>query len=248
MTGTWVRRSSMRHAVPATPGAASNCAISTEHLFVGYGDLEVLRDVQLEVKPGELVVLLGPNGAGKTTLLNAIAGYLRPTSGNVNLFGLRASSQPHLRARRGLGFIADDRNLMPSLTTRQNLRMIKRSPQELLNIFPELAEKMKTRGALMSGGQQQMLALGRAMITQRKALVIDELSLGLAPVVRERLLARLRAEADRGTAVLLVEQAVRSAVAVADRGYVLSHGEIIAERSGRDWSNSLDELSDLFVR
>jgi branched-chain amino acid transport system ATP-binding protein len=194
-----------------------------------------------------MVALLGPNGAGKTTLLNAIAGFLRPTEGLVSLFGQPATAQPHIRARHGLAFIADDRNLFPSLTTRENMRMIKRSPNELLSIFPELKEKMALRGGLLSGGQQQMVALGRALASGPKALLIDELSLGLAPIVRDRLLARLRAEADNGRAVLVVEQSVRSALAFADRAYVLTHGQVVAERSAAHWVDSLDDLSELFV-
>jgi branched-chain amino acid transport system ATP-binding protein len=231
---------------PLGPVSASAC-ISTENLCAGYGDLEVLRDVTLHVNPGEMVALLGPNGAGKTTLLNTIAGYIRPSSGVVSLFGLPATAQPHRRARQGLGFIADDRNLLPSLTVRENLRMIKRSPEDLLGIFAELEGKLKARGSLLSGGQQQMVALGRALISQPKTLLIDELSLGLAPIVRDRLLARLRTEADNGTGVLVVEQSVRSALLFADRAYVISHGQIIAERTAAQWMDSLDDLSELFV-
>jgi branched-chain amino acid transport system ATP-binding protein len=221
--------------------------ISTVDLHAGYGDLEVLRGISLHVNPGEMVALLGANGAGKTTLLNAIAGYLRPTGGAVRLFGRPATPPPHLRARQGLGFIGDDRNLLPSLTTRENLRMIKGSPESLLSIFAELGEKLSTRGALLSGGQQQMVALGRALMSGARALLIDELSLGLAPIVRERLLERLRAQADNGTGVLVVEQSVRSVLSYADRAYVINHGQIVAERTSQEWVASLDDLSELLV-
>jgi branched-chain amino acid transport system ATP-binding protein len=231
----------------STEPVADASAISTSDLEVGYGDLDVLRGISLHVQAGEIVALLGPNGAGKTTLLNAIAGFLRPTAGVVSLFGRQSTAQPHIRARQGLAFIADDRNLLPNLTTRENLRMMKRSPKELLSIFPELCQKMALRGGLLSGGEQQMVALGRALISGPKALLIDELSLGLAPIVRDRLLTRLRAEADSGKAVLVVEQSVRSALAFADRAYVLTHGQIIAERSAAQWIDSLDDLSELFV-
>ena len=242
MLGRFARRPA-RAMDPVPPGMC----IVTRNLCAGYGDLEVLRDVTLHVNRGEMVALLGPNGAGKTTLLNAIAGYLRPAAGEVHLFGRPAAAQPHVRARQGLGFIADDRNLLRSLTTRENLRMIKRSPDDLLKIFAELGDKLNTRGELLSGGQQQMVALGRAFISRPKVLVIDELSLGLAPIVRDRLLARLRVEADNGTGVLVVEQSVRSVLSFADRAYVLSHGQIIAERPAKQWIDSLDELSELFV-
>jgi branched-chain amino acid transport system ATP-binding protein len=241
-----VRRWSRAAAHPADQGAAT-AYISAVDLEVGYGDLKVVRGITLHVEPGEMVALLGPNGAGKTTLLNAIAGFLRPSGGTVSLFGRLATAPPHVRARQGLAFIADDRNLFPSLTTRENMRMIRRSPKELLSIFPELEEKMTLRGGLLSGGQQQMVALGRALVSDPKTLLIDELSLGLAPIVRDRLLARLRAEADRGKAVLVVEQSVRSVLDVADRAYVICHGQIIAERQAAQWMNSLDDLSELFV-
>jgi branched-chain amino acid transport system ATP-binding protein len=246
MISSGLRRWSKPAAYPIDP-FADTAGISTIDLDVGYGDLAVLRSISLHVRPGEMVALLGPNGAGKTTLLNAIAGFLRPTRGLVSLFGEPATAQPHIRARQGLAYIADDRNLLPSLTVRENLRMIKRSAKDLLAVFPELEEKMALRGGLLSGGQQQMVALGRAFISQPKALLIDELSLGLAPIVRDRLLARLRAEADKGTAVLVVEQSVRSALAFADRAYVITHGQIAAERSASQWTDSLDDLSELFV-
>jgi branched-chain amino acid transport system ATP-binding protein len=235
-----------RPAQAVEPVSPDTCIV-TRNLCAGYGDLEVLRDITLHVNRGEMVALLGPNGAGKTTLLNAIAGYLRPASGEVHLFGRPAVAQPHMRARQGLGFIADDRNLLPSLTTRENLRMIRRSPGDLLTIFAELGEKMNARGELLSGGQQQMVALGRALISQPEALVIDELSLGLAPIIRDRLLARLRVEADNGTGVLVVDQSVRSALSFVDRAYVLSHGQIVADRTAKQWIDSLDDLSELFV-
>jgi branched-chain amino acid transport system ATP-binding protein len=223
-----------------------DCIKATD-LRVGYGDLEVVRSVSLHIAPGELVALLGPNGAGKTTLLLALAGFLRPRGGTVELFGQPTSAPAHIRARQGVAYIGDDRNLFPSLTVRQNLRIIKRPPGELLDIFPELKSKLKSRGSLLSGGQQQMLAIGRALITAPKLLIIDELSLGLAPVVTERLLAKLRAVSDAGTAVLIVEQSVRSVLAVADRAYVIGRGELIAHRTSQMWRNSLEELSELFV-
>lgn len=223
-------------------------ALRVVDLKVAYGDIEVVRDASLEIQQGEVVSLLGPNGAGKTTLLLAITGLLKPASGEVRLFGKATLAACHVRARQGLAFIGDDRNLFRSLTVRQNLRMIRRSPADLAETFPELGVKLRTKGSLLSGGQQQMLALGRALLTKPRLLVVDELSLGLAPIVRDRLLARLRTIADAGTAVLLVEQSARSALEIADRAYVMGRGEILAHRPAADWLENFDELSELFLQ
>jgi branched-chain amino acid transport system ATP-binding protein len=207
--------------------------------------VEVLHGIDIDVRAGELVAVLGPNGAGKTTLLTTLAGFLRPTAGDVELDGAPCRTPPHVRARTGVGFVGDDRNVFPSLTIKQNLRLIRRGT-EALDQFPPLLVLLNRRGALLSGGEQQMLALARALGTRPRVLIIDELSLGLAPLVRQRLLVTLRQVADEGTAVLIVEQSARAAVSIADRAYVLRRGEIIDERRGSDWIAHLDELSSLF--
>jgi branched-chain amino acid transport system ATP-binding protein len=217
-------------------------------LRVAYGDLEVVRGASLKVVPGEVVALLGPNGAGKTTLLLALAGFLKAAGGQVSMFGAPAVGPAHRRARQGVAFIGDDRNLFRSLTVRQSMRMIRKDPAGLTEMFPELQVKMKAKGSLLSGGQQQMLALGRAMIADPKILIIDELSLGLAPIVRDRLLLNLRSIADAGGSVLVVEQSARSVLEVADRAYVMGRGEILADGRGSDWLANFEELSDLFLR
>lgn len=222
--------------------------LEASDLRVAYGDLEVVRGASLKVATGELVALLGPNGAGKTTLLLALAGFLKPAYGQVSMFGAAAAGPAHRRARQGVAYIGDDRNLFRSLTVRQSMRMIRKDPAGLVAMFPELEVKMKAKGSLLSGGQQQMLALGRAMIADPKILIIDELSLGLAPIVRDRLLQNLRRIADAGGSVLVVEQSARSVLEVADRAYVMGRGEILAEGRGSDWLTNFDELSDLFLR
>jgi branched-chain amino acid transport system ATP-binding protein len=222
--------------------------LAAQDLTVAYGDLEVVHGASLTVAPGEVVALLGPNGAGKTTLLLALAGFLKPTGGQVQLFGAPAVPQAHLRARQGVAFIGDDRNLFRSLTVRQSLRMVRRQPAQLTEMFPELGAKMKAKGSLLSGGQQQMLALGRALVADPKILIIDELSLGLAPIVRNRLLTYLRSIADTGAAVLVVEQSARTVLEVADRAYVMGRGELVAEGPASEWLANFDELSDLFLR
>jgi branched-chain amino acid transport system ATP-binding protein len=207
--------------------------------------MEVLHGIDIDVHAGELVAVLGPNGAGKTTLLTTLAGFLRPTSGEVQLDGAPCRTPPHVRARTGVGFVGDDRNVFPSLTIKQNLRLIRRGT-DALEQFPPLLVLLNRKGALLSGGEQQMLALARALGTRPRVLIIDELSLGLAPLVRQGLLVTLRQVADEGTAVLIVEQSARAAVSIADRACVLRRGEIIDERPGSDWVAHLDELSSLF--
>ena len=230
------------------PCLSPETVLEVNGLAVAYGDLEVVRDVSLKVNAGEVVALLGPNGAGKTTLLLALAGLLKPTKGEVKLFGALTKAPCHVRARQGLAFIGDDRNLLRTLTVRQNLRIIGRMPSDLTEVFPELALKMKAKGSLLSGGQQQMLALGRAIVARPRLLIVDELSLGLAPIVRDRLLVKLRSLADEGAAVVIVEQSVRSVLAVADSAMLMGHGEIVETRSAAEWLASFEELSEMFLQ
>jgi branched-chain amino acid transport system ATP-binding protein len=222
-------------------------AIEARGLCAGYGTVQVLRDVDLEVRPGEVVALLGPNGAGKTTLLRALAGYLRPSAGDVMLFGSRVSTVPaYKRCRQGVSFMGEDRHIFPGLTVRQSLRLV-RGQEQAERMFPTLVERARHRGSLLSGGEQQMLALTLALARQPKLLLIDELSLGLAPTVRERLLDTVRATADQGVGVLLVEQNARAILSRADRACVLRRGEIVDQRPAGDWLSDLEGLGSLYL-
>ena len=222
--------------------------IKAESLHVGYGQVDVLRDVSIEVRQGEFVGLLGPNGAGKTTLLMALAGYLKAKSGSILIDGKRGARTAHARARTGLGFVGEDRHVFPSLTSAQTMKLVKKSQrQQAYDLFPELERLKHRRCGLLSGGEQQMLAIGRALAARPCLLIVDELSLGLAPLVRERLLAVLRRVADEGAAILVVEQSAKSLVAVADRAYVLRRGEMIDERPARGWQNRLEDLGRLYL-
>jgi branched-chain amino acid transport system ATP-binding protein len=221
-------------AGPGAAGPASGHALAVRDLFAGYRGVPVVRELNLEVRPGEVVALLGPNGAGKTTTLETIAGLHRPVKGTVELSGETVSGRPaHLIARQGLALVPEGRALFPGLTVREHLRLAGgRSTkgsreEELLEMLPELRKCLGRKAGLLSGGEQQMLALGRALVTRPRLLLVDEMSLGLAPVIVERLVPILRRAADElGASVLFVEQHVALALEVADRAYVLTHGRI----------------------
>ncbi|WP_261567659.1 ABC transporter ATP-binding protein [Frankia gtarii] len=200
--------------------------VGCRQLAVGYGAGPVVSGLDLEVARGEVVALLGPNGAGKTTTLMALAGALTPSDGIVTWQGEPTTAPMHRRARQGLGVVLEERAVTPSLTVRQNLRIGGVDPQSVQADFPELTEHLDRRAGLLSGGQQQLLTLARVLARRPVALLADELSLGLAPQVVARLLGAIRAAADDGLAVLLVEQHVRAALRVADRAVVLSRGRI----------------------
>jgi branched-chain amino acid transport system ATP-binding protein len=222
----------------ATSAPASGHALVVRDLFAGYQQVPVVRELNLEVRPGEVVALLGPNGAGKTTTLETIAGLNRPISGTVELSGENIGGIPaHLLARRGLALVPEGRALFPGLTVREHLRLagkrgrgVDSREEELLEMLPELRKCLARKAGLLSGGEQQMLAVGRALVTRPRLLLVDEMSLGLAPVIVERLLPILRRAADElGASVLFVEQHVALALEISDRAYVLTHGRIRLE-------------------
>jgi len=208
-------------------------------LTCGYGDLAVVRDLDLDLPAGEVIAVLGPNGAGKTTLLATIAGLLPRLSGDVLLDGEPlASFRPHRANRAGVVLVPDDRALFTTLTVAENLRAA--APRkgsghdDVVDLFPALRKRWKLTAGALSGGEQQMLAMARALVQRPRVLLIDEMSMGLAPIIVEQLLPVVRKVADEtGAVVVLVEQHVHLALEMADQAVVMVHGEVVLSGDAR---------------
>lgn len=204
--------------------------LSLNQVTVRRGIGPVISDITLEVRPGAVTAVVGPNGAGKTSLLESISGIVRPSAGSIVLDDVdltRASRQE--RARRGVVHVMQGRAIFPSLTVRENLRLTRRSAEsldEVLATFPELEKRLDSPSVLLSGGEQQMLVLGRAFAARPKVLLIDEMSLGLAPVVFTRLMPVVAEVARRGVGVLLVEQFAHLALGIAECALVVTGGRV----------------------
>src|SRR5262245_3607657 len=222
--------------------------IEADGLRAGYGSVEIVRDLHLQVNEGEVVALLGPNGAGKTTTISTLSGELRALGGEVRFLGARTEAPLYVRARNGLGVVSQERAVLMDLSARENLRVSRCDVDRATALFPELEPHLDRRVGLLSGGQQQMLALARCLAKKCRLLLVDELSLGLAPRIVDRLLASVRAAADDGTAVLLVEQHIHKALSVADRVLVMTRGNIALEGDAGDLVNRLDEIQDAYLR
>ncbi|MFW0797790.1 ABC transporter ATP-binding protein [Gordonia sp. CPCC 205515] len=223
-------------------------AIRADDLTVTYGGgVAAVSDVSIEVAAGEVVTLLGANGAGKTSTLMALAGAVKNSGGTVEILGNATSAPLHRRARMGMGLLTEERCIFSRLTVRENLRIGQGDPDTALEYFPELADHLDRTAGLLSGGQQQMLALGRVLAASPKVILADELSLGLAPVIVQRLLTAIRAAADEGVAVLLVEQHVNLALEKADRAYIMRRGRIVYSGAADELRASPETVAKLYL-
>jgi branched-chain amino acid transport system ATP-binding protein len=226
--------------------------LTLESVTSAYGQTTVLRNIDLSVGRGEVLALLGPNGAGKTTLLRTATGFVKPRTGKVVLDGRDLTgAPPHLFTRAGICHLPEGRGIFPSLTVRENLTAQVRTRQlddalsEATDLFPVLGQRLKQTAGSLSGGEQQMLALTRAYLTQPKVVVVDEASLGLAPIVVDHIYEALKVLVDRGVSLIVVEQYVQKALELAQQVCILSHGEMVW--SGPATNTDADDIYEHYL-
>jgi branched-chain amino acid transport system ATP-binding protein len=222
------------------PTWAVSLLLKAENLELAYGEIAAVRDVSFDVAEGEIVTLIGANGAGKSTTMRGIAGAMLPRRGRITFDGKDVTRMPaHARAFAGIALVPEGRRVFPALSVRENLEMggfkfrrdrnrIRTQLERMLEMFPRLRERASQAAGTLSGGEQQMLALSRALMSEPRLLCMDEPSLGLAPLVVQDIFRSIRAANALGTSILLVEQNARYALETASRGYVLQTGTIIA--------------------
>jgi branched-chain amino acid transport system ATP-binding protein len=225
---------------PATPRPT---LLDVSHIEVRYGAIAAIKGISFNVGEGEIVALLGANGAGKTTTQKTVSGMMRPVAGTITLAGRRIDGIPaHELIHRGICHVPEGRHVFPRMTVAENLdmgafrfRTIDKSDLErVLEMFPRLRERLKQQAGTLSGGEQQMLAIGRALMGKPRLLLLDEPSMGLAPLIVAQIFEIIREINEGGVTVLLVEQNAAQALGLADRGYVLETGEIVLEGTGRE--------------
>ena len=219
--------------------------LKVENLSVHYGMIQAVRDVSFEVNEGEVVSLIGANGAGKTSILRTISGLVRPSAGKIEFFGQEIQKVPAQKiVAAGLSQVPEGRHVFPGLTVMENLEMgafLKKDREEnqanlkkVFSRFPRLEERKNQDAATLSGGEQQMLAMGRALISSPKLLLLDEPSMGLAPIFIQEIFDIIQDIQKQGTTVLLIEQNANKALAIADRGYVLETGKVVLTGTGKE--------------
>jgi len=219
--------------------------LQVKDLEVSYGPIKAVRKVNLRIEKGEFVALIGNNGAGKTSTLKAICGAVTPTGGRIEFEGEDITGKPsHKIAARGIAMVPEGRRIFASMSVRENLEMgaflrrdyngIAQDMEMVFSLFPVLKERSWQQAGTLSGGEQQMLAIGRALMSRPKLLLIDELSLGLAPIIVEAIIEKIQSINRQGIAILLVEQNTSLALSVADRGYVMEQGQIVLEGSAAE--------------
>ncbi|MFC8687024.1 ABC transporter ATP-binding protein [Brevibacillus porteri] len=217
--------------------------LNIQNLTTSYGQIKAIRGITLEVPEGKIVSLIGANGAGKTTTMRTIAGQLKPEAGTITFCGQRVEgSRPHQIVKAGLALVPEGRAILGKMTVLENLEMgafqrndaqgIKDDMEKMMTWFPILKERLSQLGGTMSGGQQQMLAIARALMSRPKLLLLDEPSMGLAPIVVSDIFKVIKEINAEGTTVLIVEQNVKQALKIADYGYVLEAGQIVLDGTG----------------
>jgi branched-chain amino acid transport system ATP-binding protein len=231
--------------------------LDIDNMSTGYAGVPVVRNLSLKVHAGEVVALLGPNGAGKTTTLISCSGLIPVMSGSITVLGEKVNNKaPFKNARTGMAHVVEDRSLFFGLTVAENIRLglsgdrgrRTQAFDTALELFPALKALVGRKAGLLSGGEQQMLAMARALASEPKLLLVDEMSMGLAPVIVQRMLPIVREIADRtGAGVLLVEQHVHMALGIADRAYVLNHGQLALEGDAKELAGRRDLLEASYL-
>jgi branched-chain amino acid transport system ATP-binding protein len=226
-------------------------------LVVARGGRDVVRDVSLEIAPGEVTALLGPNGAGKSSMVLAVGGVLALKAGSVKLGDRElAGRRPELIRRAGLAIVPEGRRLLPALTVEDNLKVAtyslssadaKKGRARALELFPELEKRLGNPARALSGGEQQMVVLAQALVSEPRFMIIDELSLGLAPVIVQRLIPTIRNAAENGTGVLLIEQFATVALGLANSAYVMEGGRIQYSGNAQDLRENPDKLHSAYL-
>jgi branched-chain amino acid transport system ATP-binding protein len=231
--------------------------LEVDALKSGYGEVQVLWGISLKIEAGKMTTIVGANGAGKTTALKSIMGTVRPWGGRVKLGGKDVTKlSPHAKANQGIVLVPEGRQLFPDMSVEENLDMggygprarkvQKQTLERVYEMFPRLQERRKQKSSTLSGGEQQMLAMGRGLMQQPEVFMIDELSLGLAPVLAQQLFLTLKKLRDSGMTIVLVEQNVHLALALSDYTYVLSEGRVHIEGSSRDVAG-MDEVRRAYL-
>ena len=219
--------------------------LKVDHLSVHYGVIQAVKDVSFEVNEGEVVTLIGANGAGKTSILRTISGLVRPSAGEINFLGKEIQKEPARKiVASGLSQVPEGRHVFPGMTVLENLELgafLRRDREEnqknlkkIFDRFPRLEERKSQDAATLSGGEQQMLAMGRALMSQPKLLLLDEPSMGLAPIFIQEIFDIIQDIQKQGTTVLLIEENANKALAIANRGYVLETGKIVLSGTGEE--------------
>jgi len=219
--------------------------LTIENVSAAYGMVQILRDVSFHVEKKEIVSIIGPNGAGKTTLVKTIMGLLHPKNGSIRFKGENIEKLPPYEiVKKGLILIPEGRDIFPRMTVEENLKLgaytangksnVKDAKEKVYQIFPVLKKKEKALAQTLSGGEQQMLVICRSLMSNPQLLILDEPSLGLAPIIVEKVLDTVRKINEEGVTILLVEQNIRDSLDIADRGYVLEQGKIILEGKSRE--------------